>query len=329
MPTSPYISLVIPAVNEDGSILELCRQIRTALKPLTRRYEILLIDDGSTDRTYDEMKKAARQDKHITVYRLRRNFGKAAALNIGFELCRGEYILTMDADLQDDPIEIPRFLEKLNDGYDLVSGWKRHRHDPLHKRLPSKLFNTVTAAMSGLRLHDMNCGYKAFRREVAKALDIYGEMHRFVPVLAHWQGFRVGEIEVEHHPRPHGRSKYGVERLLRGFFDFLSIAFITRYYVKPMHFFGSIGLAALGMGFLSGGYLAVLWWLRFMGIISVGGLGTRPLLTFSLLTIILGVLFFSTGFLGEMILFVMHRRADDISKIRSPKIPARRRSSPL
>lgn len=287
------LSIIIPMYNEEESVPELYKRIVQHAKDCGP-YEIYFIDDGSTDRSVQKVKEIIEKDKQVHLIVFRKNFGKAAALQAGFRNVSGDIIITMDADLQDDPKEIPRFIAKLEEGYDLVSGWKKKRHDPLEKRLPSKLFNKVTSCLSGVHLHDFNCGFKAYRREVVESIDVYGELHRYIPVLADRKGFRIAEIEVEHHAREHGKSKYGFERYLRGLFDSMTVAFLGRFYDRPMYFFGKIGLALCMTG---GGiclYLTVLWLMGY-------GIGGRPLLMLGVLLLILGVQMFSTGFIGDML----------------------------
>ncbi|HEV8686790.1 MAG TPA: glycosyltransferase family 2 protein, partial [Gaiellaceae bacterium] len=231
---------------------------------------------------------------NVRVVRLRRNFGKAAALDAGFRNATGDIVVTMDGDLQDDPAEIPRLLAKLDEGFDLVSGWKARRRDPLSRRVLSRVFNWVTGRVSGVRLHDMNCGLKAYRAEVVRGLSIYGELHRFIPVLAHYRGFRVGELSVNHRPRREGRSRYGMERYLRGFLDLLTVTFMGRYRHRPLHLFGGLGLALGFAGFLICLYLTALW---FAG----HAIGHRPLLTLGVLLVVVGMQFLSLGLIGEMI----------------------------
>jgi len=228
------------------------------------------------------------------VIRLRRNFGKAAALATGFDNARGETVVTIDGDLQDDPAEIPRLLAKLAEGYDLVSGWKTRRRDPLRRRIPSRIFNWVTGRVSGLRLHDMNCGLKAYRAEVVQGMRLYGELHRFIPVLAHYRGFRATELPVNHRPREHGRSRYGVERYVRGFLDLLTVSFIGRYRHRPLHLFGGLGLVLGAIGFVVLAYLTVL---KALG----HAIGDRPLLTLGVLLVVVGLQFFSLGLISEML----------------------------
>lgn len=287
------ITFVIPMYNEEGSLALLYEKIiqNTANK---YKYEIIFVDDGSTDGSVTVIRKIIEDDPNVHLIVFRKNFGKAAALQAGFRNSKGDIIITMDADLQDDPSEISHFIDKINEGYDLVSGWKKERHDPLEKRLPSKLFNKVTSHLSGVELHDFNCGFKAYRREVVENIDVYGELHRYIPVLAYRKGFKITEIVVHHNKREYGKSKYGFERYLRGLFDSITVAFLGKFYDRPMYFFGKIGLLLLGVGALICGYLTVLW---FLG----QGIGGRPLLMLGVLSIILGVQMFSIGFLGDML----------------------------
>lgn len=286
-------SLIIPVYNEEDSIAELVMSIQEVMDGISSNFEIIFIDDGSKDNSKSVIKELILADDKIKLIELRRNFGKATALNEGFKLASGEIVITMDSDLQDDPKEIPKLLAKLDEGNDLVSGWKEDRQDPLEKRLPSKLFNRMTGYFTKLDLHDFNCGFKVYRREVIKNIDLYGEMHRYIPALAHWKGFKVDEVAVNHHPRKHGSSKYGFERYLRGLFDFLTIVFLMRYSQRPMHFFGKIGLIMASVGIIANLYLSILW--------LVGeSIGNRPLLILGVLLIIIGVQFFSTGLIGEM-----------------------------
>ncbi len=290
----PNITVVVPFLDEEGSLEELYSRVSAVLERVGEPFEILLIDDGSRDRGGGIADRLAEQDPRVGVVHFRRNFGKAAALDAGFRRARGRIVFTMDADLQDDPSEIPNFLAKLSDGFDLVSGWKKKRHDPLGKTLPSKFFNFVVSASSGLKLDDFNCGFKAYRAEAVRGLDLYGELHRYVPVLVHWRGFRVTQIPVVHHPRTTGTSKYGVERMVKGFFDLLTVLLITRYRARPLHLFGGAGIIFAGLGFASLSYLSILWFLGHP-------LANRPLLLFGVLLMMLGVQLISTGLLGEMI----------------------------
>lgn len=304
------LSIVVPVFNEEESLPVLYQEVEKSIRAtiesgLISAYEILFISDGCTDGSVDAIKKLIAQDTNVHLIVFRKNFGKAAALQAGFRHSTGDIIITMDADLQDDPKEIPRFIEKIDEGYDLVSGWKYNRLDPLEKRLPSKLFNKVTSTLSGVKLHDFNCGFKAYRREVVKSIDIYRELHRYIPVLAHRKGFRIAELTVTHHKREFGKSKYGFERYLRGLFDSLTTSFLSKYYDRPMYFFGKIGLLLLLVGLAVCIGLTVTW---FMG----HPIGDRPLLLLGVLCIILGVQSISTGFIGDMIVdSTYHSRYDE------------------
>jgi glycosyltransferase involved in cell wall biosynthesis len=288
------ISVVVPVRNEERSIALLHEELQAALDPLSDEWEAVYVDDGSTDGSFASLTRLHAREDNVRVVRLRRNFGKAAALAAGFGQAAGDRVVTIDGDLQDDPSEIPRLLAKLEEGFDLVSGWKARRRDPLTRRIPSKLFNLVAGWMSGLRLHDMNCGLKAYRAEVVRNLVLYGELHRFIPVLAHEQGYRVAELPVNHRPREHGRSRYGLERYLRGFLDLLTVSFMGRYRHRPLHLFGGLGLL-LG---LTGTVLLV-----YLTIVKLTGhaIGQRPLLTLGVLLVVVGMQFFTLGLISEMI----------------------------
>jgi len=293
--SSPAISVVIPLLDERENIEPLYQALRETMEGLGKRYEIIFVDDGSTDGSYEILNGLHLQSPENTrVVQFRRNFGKTAALGAGFRQSRGEVIVTLDADMQDDPREIPKLLALLEEGYDLVSAWRRKRRDPFSKTFLSRIFNGVVCAMTGVKLHDLNSGFKAYRREVAQGVKIYGELHRFIPVLAYWRGYVVGEVEVVHHPRRYGRSKYGLSRLSRGFMDFLVVLFLTYYLRRPLQLFGTIGALLLSGGFAIGLYLTVLW---FLG----QGIGWRPLLFLGILFMIVGVQLISIGLLGEMI----------------------------
>jgi len=290
------ISIVVPLYNERESLLPLHDEISSVCQSHRWDYEIIYVDDGSTDGSFEILEKLYRQNpRRVRVVQFRRNFGKAEALSSGFRMAKGEFVVTLDADLQDDPKEIPKLIGKLQEGFDLVSGWKVHRKDPLSKRLPSKLFNRVTAWLSGIPLHDFNCGLKVYRIEVAKTLQIYGELHRYIPVLAHWYGFRVTEMPVHHRPRKFGKSKYGFSRFLRGGLDLVTVLFFGKYTKRPLHLFGSLGLLFTLLG---GGITAYLIVLRITRTIF---LSNRPLLFFGIVLLILGIQFISIGLLGEMI----------------------------
>ena len=288
------ISIVVPVHDEERTVALLLDELQSALEPLEQPWEAVFVDDGSTDGSFAALTRLHDAHDNVRVVRLRRNFGKAAALAAGFANAEGDIVVTIDADLQDDPAEIPRLLAKLDEGFDLVSGWKAHRRDPITRRALSRIFNWVTGRVSGLRLHDLNCGLKAYRAEVVQGLRLYGELHRFIPVLAHYRGHRIAELPVNHRPREHGRSRYGVERYLRGFLDLLTVSFIGRYRYRPLHLFGGLGLGlgALGMAVLV--YLTVLK-------LDGHAIGQRPLLTLGVLLVVVGLQFFSLGLIGEMI----------------------------
>jgi len=288
------ISVVVPLLNEEQSLEELYREIAAALESRGDPFEVVFVDDGSTDGSMDVLNHLHDETTNVVVVHLRRNFGKAAALQAGFLEARGDVIVTIDGDLQDDPAEIPPLLAKLDEGFDLVSGWKTRRNDPLVRRLFSRVFNWATAVVSGVRLHDVNCGLKAYRAEVLHGMRVYGELHRFLPILASYQGFRIAEIPVNHRPRQHGRSRYGPERYLRGFLDLLSVTFMGRYRYRPLHLFGGVGLFMGALGFVILLYLTVIW---FWG----QGIGQRPLLTLGVLLMVVGIQLVSLGLLSEMI----------------------------
>ncbi len=289
------VSVVIPLFNEESSIDELISRLEKTLVPFTKnRYEIIFVDDGSTDKSRQKIKEHHQRNSKIHCISFRRNYGKSAALQVGFKVARGLYIVTMDADLQDEPEEIPNLIKKLNEGYDLVSGWKRKRYDPFIKVWSSKLFNLVTSIVSGIRLHDFNCGLKAYRKIVIKRLNVYGEMHRYIPVLAHWDGFRVTELPVQHHPRKYGKSKFGAGRFIKGFLDLLTVMITTRFMQRPLHFFGTIGTLITVFGFIVNLYLIIEW------LLGRTYLSNRPLLLFGITLIIFGAQLISIGLLGEM-----------------------------
>ncbi len=289
------LSIVVPLLNEAEALQELHEKISAALRDLRLRAEIIFVDDGSRDRSFEVLSEIQRRDGRVRVIQFRRNFGKSAALAAGFRRANGQYIVTMDADLQDDPAEIKNLLHELHRGFDLVSGWKKNRKDPFIKKFTSKIFNRVTDWFTGLRLHDINCGLKIYRRDVTQSIHVYGELHRFLPVLAHQVGFRVGEIEVQHHLRKYGKSKFGPSRFTKGFFDLLTVLFLTRYTKRPLHLFGVAGMLCFVLGSGVMAYLAIekLFWSKY--------LSNRPLLFLGLLLMIIGVQAVSIGLLGEMI----------------------------
>lgn len=302
------ISVVVPIRNEHATLGKLVMLIFSTAKamPGSHDLEVILVDDGSDDDSWLLIEELSESfGKAIKGIKLRRNFGKAIALEAGFRAANGDVIFTMDGDLQDDPKEIPRFLEKLDQGYDLVSGWKMKRYDPVSKTLPSKLFNKVTAWATGVNLHDFNCGFKCYKREVIDRLSVYGELHRYVPVLAADLGFRVGEIEVEHHPRQHGVSKYGWERYMRGFVDLITVLATTRWLNKPGHLFGGIGVLFGFIGGLMLIYVSVLWF------VGLGPIGNRPLLLFGVMFSIFSLQMISLGIIAEFFIKVgTPRRVD-------------------
>lgn len=287
------LSIVIPAYNEKASLPELLEKIMQAMKPVNLCYEILVVDDGSVDGTFELLKSLKEQYACLRAISFRRNYGKSPALSEGFKLVRGKVVVTMDADLQDEPAEIPNLLEKLEEGYDLISGWKKVRQDPFTKTIPSRIFNFVTSQLTGISIHDFNCGLKAYRREVTSALQVYGELHRFLPVLAHWMGFRIAEIPVIHHPRRYGKSKFGIARFFNGFFDLLTVLFLTRFKTSPLHIFGMVGMVSFLIGFFIESFLTIYWFLGH-------GIGQRPLFFLGILLIIVGIQFIGFGFLAEM-----------------------------
>ncbi|MBD3321985.1 MAG: glycosyltransferase [Chitinivibrionales bacterium] len=288
------LSIVVPLFNEEDSLRDLTKAIDIAIAPRKHEYEIVFVDDGSTDHSPDICKELHGQyPQKIKMYRFSRNYGKSAALSLGIEKASGDTIITMDADLQDDPSAIPSMLEKLNEGYDVVSGWKKRRKDPITKTFPSLLYNGLTRLVSGVKIHDFNCGFKAYRAPVAKTLEIYGERHRYLPVLAHWDGYRVAEVVVPHHPRKYGKSKFGISRAT-GMFDLLTLLFLRKYMRKPLHFFGLLGLILFLAGSTVLGYFGIQW-------LITGEMHVRPLVLLSVGAIIMGIQFVSIGLIGEMI----------------------------
>lgn len=289
------ISFVIPVRDEEDSLNILYTKITRVTDRLGKAIEIIFVDDGSTDNSFNIMTALNDKDKRVKLVKLRGNCGKSIALSAGFEKASGEIILTMDADLQDDPNDIPKFLKKLKDGYDLVSGWKKIRHDPIGKTLPSKLGNLSTRVLTGIKIHDLNCGFKAYRKEVVKNLDLYGELYKYIPVLAEKQNFKVGEVVVSHRPRRYGKSKFGWQRNIKGFLDMLTVVFLTGYLRRPAHFFGTFGIISFFLGFIIGLYIT---YLR----VTTGTIQYhQPLLFLGILLMIIGIQLTTTGLLGEMI----------------------------
>jgi glycosyltransferase involved in cell wall biosynthesis len=294
------ISVIIPLLNEEESLPELEAWIKKIMEEHSFSYEIILVDDGSTDHSWEIIRRLTDENPSVRGIKFRRNYGKSAALQVGFQECRGQVVITMDADLQDSPDEIPELYRLIaEEKYDLISGWKKKRHDPLSKTLPTKLFNAATRAISGIKLHDFNCGLKAYRKEVVKSIEVYGEMHRYIPVIAKWAGFKkIGEKVVQHRARKYGVTKFGLERFVNGFLDLLSITFVGKFQKRPMHFFGSLGTLCFAAGFIIFGWLSVY---KFFSENYEGGLADRPLFYFSILLLIIGVQLFTAGFLAELI----------------------------
>jgi len=291
---TPKISVVSAAFNEAQSLPELVEKVSEAMRGMGVPWEMIVVDDGSTDRTFEVLRDLRAKYPELRSFTFLRNYGKSAALDLGIDQARGERILTLDADLQDDPAEFPALLAKLDEGYDLVSGWKQVRRDPLTKTLPSKLFNGVTGIVSGLRLHDFNCGLKAYRTQVAQDLPLYGELHRFLPALAHWKGYRVTELPVRHHPRRHGQSKFGARRFVNGFLDLLTVTFVHSGRFSPLHVFGRVGLLLGFTGVGIFGAFVVSWLLGHP-------VRTRPIFFIGLILMILAIQFISLGLLGELV----------------------------
>lgn len=304
----PDVTVLVPVLDEEATIAELTQRITAVFEELGSTFELLFVDDGSRDGTAEAVRQLHAEDQRIKLVSFRRNFGKAAAITAGVEYSRGRLIVTLDGDLQDVPEEIPRLLETLDSQQlDLVSGWKRDRQDPLSKRWLSKLFNWATRRLAQVDLHDFNCGFKVYRREVLEQVSIYGELHRYIPVLASRRGFRIGEVRVAHEKRRHGASKYGWDRVYKGLLDLLTVLFITTYMRRPLHLFGVIGLITMFMGSMINGYLAVAW------LFFDEALSFRPLLQLGILLMLLGVQFLTTGLLGEMLAHKNFRRADSYS----------------
>lgn len=289
------LSIIVPLLNEEDSLVELSVSLKKILDSLRCNWEVIFIDDGSTDTSYQKIQEIHRVNGRFKCLKFKRNYGKSSALQEGFEAAKGDYVITMDADLQDDPDEIPALITKLNEGYDLVSGWKKVRHDPFIKKQTSKLFNLVTSIMVGLRLHDYNCGLKAYVKDVVKNIKVYGEMHRYIPALAHLSGYKVTEIPVKHHERKYGKTKFGLSRFFNGMFDLITVLFTAKYIKRPLHLFGFLGV----LGFLAGlGVLVYLTILKFYDATPIDG---RPLFFVAILMAIVGIQLFSIGLIGEMI----------------------------
>lgn len=293
----PHISFIIPAKNEQESLPILHKEIVSIMEKINKSYELVFIDDGSTDNTFETLKELRTTDKRVRIILLRGNFGKSVALQLGFDNANGEIIITMDGDMQDDPKEIPEFLKKIEEGYDLVSGWKFKRFDPINKTVPSKIGNWLTRYLTGVKIHDLNCGFKAYRSEVVKNLNLYGELYKFIPVLASKEKYRITEIPIHHMPRKFGKSKYSWTRNLKGLTDLITIVFLSSYFSKPGQFFGGLGILSFLTGFIIGIYIT---YLR----ITTGTIQFRtPLLFLGILLMVIGIQLISTGLLAEMILY--------------------------
>ena len=288
-------SAIVPVYNEEDSVLPLYNKLKKVLIDLGL-HEIIFVDDGSTDETFLKLQECAEKDKHVKIIRFRRNFGQSAALACGFDHATGDMILTIDADLQNDPDDMPEMLEKLREGYDVVCGWRAHRKDPfLRKKLPSRLFNWFCRRISGLDVHDFGTTYRAYKKEVVRNISVYGEFHRYIPILAAWQGYKVSEIKVRHHPREYGKTKYGAGRLIRGFLDLLTVYFLEKFFSRPMHLFGTLGILFSAFG------TVVCLYLSLLKILFDVPLSERPLLLLGVLMIVFGVQFLTMGLIGEML----------------------------
>lgn len=306
------ISVVVPLFNEEESLPELTEWISRVMQTHGFRYEMIFVDDGSTDSSWEVINQQAKKYPALRAISFNRNYGKSAALNVAFKSCRGEVVITMDADLQDSPDEIPELYRMVKEqGFDLVSGWKKKRHDPISKTLPSKFFNKVTRSISGIKLHDFNCGLKAYNGKVVKNIDVYGEMHRYIPVIAKWSGFNhIGEKVVEHRARKFGSTKFGLERFIYGFLDLLSITFVTKFSKKPMHFFGAFGTLSFITGFIITAYLIIEKVYKVSQNIPVREVVDQPLFFLALVVSIIGVQLFVTGFLAEMLTMKSQEESD-------------------
>jgi len=306
------LSIIIPIKDEAENLPELISEIKTAISPSYEKFEVIVIDDGSRDNSWEVLQNLSKEYPFLKSVRFQYNCGKATALSYGFQLACGKCIATIDGDLQDDPAEIPEMLKMLESGSDLVSGWKKKRHDPWHKTIPSKFFNLIVSIVCGQRLHDFNCGLKVYKADIAKGVALYGDFHRFIPLMASWNGFKITEKVVEHRPRLHGVSKYGVSRLVSGFLDLLTLMFLRKFSVKPLHFFGTLGLFACAVASCIFGYFGYEWF-------TTGELRVRPLLVLAGFAFVSGVQFMSLGLLGEMLNYKLQPRTPPLSVFPSQK----------
>lgn len=302
---NPELSILIPLYDEKDNLRPLFDKLKEILAGLEVSWEMVFVDDGSADGSFEVLRELRAADPRVRVFRLRRNFGKSAALDVGFKAVRGRRVIIMDADLQDDPAEIPALLGKIDQGYDLVTGWRADRHDRFVKKQTSRVYNLVTSTLTGIRLHDFNCGLKAFRREVVEDISLYGELHRYIPPLANWKGYRVTEVRVRHHPRAFGKSKFGAYRFFAGFMDLLTVMFMTRYSKKPLHLFGGAGLFLFLAGLLINGYLVML------NLLGKDFLRVRPLMFLGVLLMLVGFQLLSTGLLAELMTMSIHRKKEE------------------
>ena len=300
----PFVSVIIPLLNEEESLRELHEQLKAALNKVSGNYELIFIDDGSTDNSFKVLRDLRQRNNRVKAIQFRRNYGKSAALAVGFDKAQGEFVITMDADLQDDPAEIPNLIREMKNGLDVVSGWKKKRHDPISKTIPSKFFNFVTGLVTGVRIHDFNCGLKGYKHDVVKSVHVYGELHRYIPALASWLGFKVGETVVNHRPRRFGKTKFGMTRFARGFLDLVTVIFTTRYVTRPLHLFGGWGILSTLFG------TAIVAWLTYEKFFNGKSLSDRPLFLVGLIMVIVGVQFVSMGLLAELITKNQHMEKD-------------------
>lgn len=301
MSNKKELSVILPLFNEEENVPKLYPKLKEVLDDLKKSYEVIFIDDGSVDNTFAALKKIHEKDNTIKIIKFRKNFGQSAAIAAGFEYAKGEIIITLDGDLQNDPADIPSLLAKIDDGYDVISGWRRKRKDPLSKKIPSRISNWLARYLTKVNIHDFGCTLKAYNKEAIEDIELYGEMHRYIPALLAWKGFKVGEVEVSHHPRRHGKPKYGVSRLVKGFMDLITVKFLLSYSTKPLHIFGTLGAFSILIGLLSGAYLS------FIRLAYKVPIADRPLLLLSVLLIFLGAQFISMGLLGEIMIRIYYQ----------------------